>query len=491
MHSAARISYTPPWLAGTELVRSELVSPSGDMRWTCSTPRGEGWTVVEAGLRKAAAALGEMPVAAIIAAIDRVACAWTDRTFAARRASVIDVVAATGFSAEAVERSFDVELRNYRAEYLHAVLRRELGTPEMLDRFVPDTELPGLTRAFGPKIAVAVLTGNVPGLPALAMVRALLVKSAVIAKVASGEPTFAAAFARTLAESDARIGDAILVTYWPHSDRTTLDAALGCADVATVYGGEDACKAVREAMPPGKPLFEHGHKLSAGVVTRAYRSQVGDAELARRIAVDVGTFNQHACIAPQAYVLEATPDEARSFMRVLAQAFERYADACPLGEPPEDDAAALQLRRAALAWDAATDADGDLLHAPGLDWTLALHRSLAGEGGSGNRVLRLVAVPTAEAALDALAAYGRYLQNVALAATQEELLRLAERLAAMGACRLSEPGRMAEPSMMWRHDGRLCVAELLRFCDIEMHAGAALERGSPTDGRSRDRGSKA
>jgi hypothetical protein len=317
----------------------------------------------------------------------------------------------------------------------------------------------------------------------------------VIAKVASGEPTFASTFARTLADADARIGDAILVTYWPHTDRASLDAALACADVVTVYGGEDACRAVREAVPPGMPVFEHGHKLSAGVVTRAYRAELGDVELARRIAVDVGTFNQQACIAPQAYVLEASPDEARTFMHTLARAMDAYAKDCPLGDLPEDDAAALQLRRAALAWDAAGDPDGDVAHASGLDWTLALHHSIAGEGGSGNRVLRLVAVPSADAAVGVLAEYGRYLQNVALGATQAELLHLANALASMGACRLSEPGRMAEPSMMWRHDGRLCVAELLRWCDMEMHAGAALGAGSlagSSGGNPRqDRGSQA
>ena len=39
----------------------------------------------------------------------------------------------------------------------------------------------GKTIAVGPRITLAIFSGNVPGLPALSIVRALLVKSAVIA----------------------------------------------------------------------------------------------------------------------------------------------------------------------------------------------------------------------------------------------------------------------------------------------------------------------
>jgi hypothetical protein len=88
-------------------------------------------------------------------------------------------------------------------------------------------------------------------------------------------------------------------------------------------------------------------------------------------------------------------------------------------------------------------------------------------------------------ALDQLRPFGRYLQNVGVGCTGEaELSAAAASLAKLGASRVCEPGRMAEPSMMWRHDGRTCVAELVRWCDVEMHGALAQPIGMTT-GRER------
>lgn len=465
------ISWMPPWLHATELERFEIAGADGAERWLCLRPRKSSWGALEQGLRKAADVLQGMPIAEIVGAIDRVSALWCDRRFEARARSLERVVAATGFSPEAVERSFDVELRNYRADSLWRTLRRELGDPAVLDGFVHNADLAGRGRAIGPGITLTVFTGNVPGLPALSIVRALLVKSAVLAKVASGEPTFAAAFTRTLAEEDARLSDALAITYWDRNDRATLDLALAHSDAVIAYGGEAAVRAVRQAIPDARRFVEHGHKISVGLVSRAYRQQLGDAELARRIAVDVSTFNQHACIAPQSYLVEADGGEAEALLSEVAQALGSYARECPLGELPQQDAAELQLRRAAHAWAAAAEGDGaDFRSAPGLDWTVSLGRTLASDAGGGNRFLRIVPVAALPEALEQIRPYGEHLQNVALGALGDELEASAERLARLGASRICEPGRMAEPSLMWRHDGRMCVADLVRWCDVEMHA---------------------
>lgn len=465
------ISWMPSWLHATDLERFEIKSADGSERWLCLRPRPASWSALEQGLRKAAEVLRGMPIASIVNSLDRVSARWCERRFEARVQALERVVAATGFSAEAVERSFDVELRNYRADSLWRTLRREFGDPRVLDEFVHNSDLAGRARAIGPHIALTIFTGNVPGLPALSIVRALLVKSAVLAKVASGEPTFAAAFARTLADEDARLSDALAITYWDRDDRATLDLALAHSDAVIAYGGEAAVRAVRQAIPDGRRFVEHGHKISVGLVSRAYRAQLGDPELARRIAVDVSTFNQHACIAPQSYLVEADADEAPGFVAEVSDALARYARECPLGELPQQDAAELQLRRAAHAWSAAVEGGvAGFRSAPGLDWTVSLRRELASDAGGGNRFLTVVPVASLQEALERLRPHGEHLQNVALGALGDELEATAERLALLGASRICEPGRMAEPSLMWRHDGRMCIADLVRWCDVEMHA---------------------
>lgn len=460
-----RISWMPRWLPESAVTYFETPSRT-PLR--CARPSDDGWAALGEGLRSAHERLREIPIAEIVRAIDVVAERWGDRTFAPRVQSRSEVVRATGFSEEAVDRSFDVELRNYRADSLWRVLRRELGDPEVLDGFRPDAHLEGSSFALGPRVTLTVLTGNVPGLPALSLVRSLLVKSAVIAKVASGEPTFAARFVETLAEVDPRLGEAIAITYWKRDDEASLEAALEQVDAVIAYGSEAACSAVRARVRPHQRYVEHGHKLSVEIVSKRYLEELGAREVARRIAEDVSTFNQHACIAPQAVLVESD-DDAHAFASELARAMDEYARECPLGEVDEADAASLQLRRLTDAWTAATNPRCGFWKAASLDWTVTLGTSLQGITGAGNRAVRVVAAPNLARALALVRPIARYLQNVGLGATGREFWTTAEALARLGACRVSEPGNMARPSMIWKHDGMSCVAELLRWCDVEMH----------------------
>ncbi|WP_437577185.1 acyl-CoA reductase [Sorangium sp. So ce887] len=464
------ISWMPRWVRSADLARFEVASRSsaGEAR-RCARPVAEGWRALGQGLRRAQLSLRDMPIADIIAAIDAVAERWMDRSFEPRRRARAEVVIATGFSPEAVDRSFDVELRNYRADSLVRALRRELNRPDVLDRFQPDADLHGSTLATGPRVTLAILTGNVPGLPALSIVRSLLVKSAVIAKVASGEPTFAARFVQTLAEVEPRFGDAIAVTYWERDDEASLRSALAEADAVIAYGSDDACAAIRAHVAPHQRYVEHGHKVSVAVIARDYLLDLGPGEVARRVAVDVSTFNQHACIAPQAVLVEGDAISVRAFAAELATAMDDDARACPLGALEEAEAASLQLRRLAYTWRAASRPGCDLWCPAGLDWAVVLSTDLTGLTGSGNRVVHVVPVLDMDSVMDALRPVARHLQNVGLGANGPQFWAAAETLARLGACRVSEPGRMAEPSMMWRHDGMQCIAQLIRWCDVEMH----------------------
>ncbi|HEX2104866.1 MAG TPA: acyl-CoA reductase [Solirubrobacteraceae bacterium] len=474
MHDAAvaeRISWIPSWADPDAL---ELVVAGGDgPSYSLQRPLLGAWRDVGAGLREARRALQATPIAEIVEAIDEVAAQWCERDWPVRRAACARAAAATGFSEEVVDRSFDVELRNYRADSLWRALRRELGDPAVLDGPRPDPVLGGLTTASSHGIVLAIFTGNVPGLPALSIVRALLTKSAFVAKVAAAEPTFAGEFVRTLAEADPRLGDAGLVTYWERDDVDTRAAVFALADVVIAYGGDESCAAARAATGPHQRFLEHGHRLSVGLVTRAFRAGEGDAAVARAIARDTSMFNQHACIAPQAYLVEGGHDDVARFCATIAHALDDHARECPLGDPPLEQAAALQLRRADAHYRAAASA-GRRLWA-GRDWAVALDDELDA-AATGDRMLRVLPVDGPAAAVELLRPYGDRLQNVAVGATDAETPALVQALAGLGATRVCAPGAMAEPSLAWRHDGRMCIAELVRWCDVEMHPWTSPDR---------------
>lgn len=470
MRSREQISWFPRWADALPLRELELSD-----HWRARRPDHADWSPFARELREAGRALRQVPIAEIIDSIDRVAENWSRHDFSLRVAARESIGLATGMSPRVIDESLDLELRNYRRPTLLRALRRELGDPRVLDMFAREAELAGAARAFGPRMTLVICTGNVPGLPALPLVRALLAKSAIIVKVASGEPSFARRFVESVHEIDPRLSRAIVVTYWAREEDSALRAVLEHTDAVIVYGSDDACQQIRALVPSHQRFIEHAHKLSVGVLSRSYIAEHGLDAVAARVARDVSAFNQHACIAPQAYFVQGDCDQRRQFGVALAAALARHAERCPLGTQAPEDAAAIALERAAQGWRCATEPEHELwFDRTGNHWTVTMESEFAGARTLGDRYVRLIGVDELDQVLTILAPYARYLQNIGLGVDATQLRGLANALAELGASRLCAPGRMAEPSMMWRHDGRMCIAELLRFCDIEMHESAAF-----------------
>lgn len=471
MHS--EISYLPSWLerAKTEILQVDSYDGVGET-WMCARPKAGSWSNVGIGLETARERLQSLSIEQIVESIGQVAQQWLDPGFQPRIDTIGRVAQSTLFSPESVAESFDVELRNYLPGYLWKVLRRELVDPQVLDCFRQDIHLKGYARALGPKTTLSIFTGNVPGLPALSMVRSLLVKSPIIAKIASGEPCFAAAFAKTLAEVEPIFGESIVCTYWRRDEESYFSEVLTEADAVIAYGSNAACAQIRKQVKPGQAYFEHGHKFSLGLVDRAYIEHFGEQELANAITRDTCVFNQQACIAPQVYCVVGPESMANSLAEKTAEALAHYERRVPLGHLLPNDAAALQMKRATLEWQAALEDKPCLWqNTRNLAWTLTIQSQISSHQGGHRRYLSLISAPdlaTVMTQLQPIAQQG-YLQNVALGLMGENLTLTAEQLARLGATRICQPGRMVDPSMMWRHDGRMCVSELLHWCDVEMH----------------------
>ena len=471
MHS--QISYLPSWLESDQIENFQVNSYDGvEETWVCARPKPGYWSHVGMGLQAARERLQSLSIERIVESIGQVAQQWLDPDFQPRIDTIERVARATLFSPESVAESFDVELRNYLPGYLWAVLRRELVDPQVLDCFRQDINLKGHTRALGPKTTLSIFTGNVPGLPALSMVRSLLVKSPIIAKIASGEPCFAATFAKTLAEVEPIFGESIVCTYWRRDEESYFSEVLTQADAVIAYGSDAACAQIRKQVKPGQAYFEHGHKFSLGLVDRAYIEHFGEQKLANAIARDTCVFNQQACIAPQVYCVLGPESMAQRLAEKTAEALAHYERRVPLGDLPHKDAAALQMKRATLQWQAALKDKPCLWQSnKSLAWTLAIQPEISSQTGGHRRYLSLISVPDLAAVMTQLQPIAQrgYLQNVALGLMGANLTSTAEQMAQLGATRICEPGRMVDPSMMWRHDGRTCVSELLHWCDVEMH----------------------
>jgi acyl-CoA reductase-like NAD-dependent aldehyde dehydrogenase len=462
-------------------------------------------------LRRAARELlRELPVARIVAAIDRAAEEWLACRAPDYEAVMRAMTAATGLSRPMVRASLVEEQTSSRAEQLWEALAAELGDPAVLDGFteVPrgrrlpaaaddaapaapaaealessrtrgHEELPAYlavapesrvrrVRAFGPELVVCILPGNIPALSHLPMMRSLLVKAACLAKPAADEPVYAAAYARTLARIEPLLGRCLAVLPWPGGDPELDAAAFAQAGAVIAYGSEATCRSIARRAPEGTKLVLHGHKLGFAVLGQPPLTPTTLDDLARRLALDVAMFDQQACLSPHWIFVEQGPVKIEEIAGALSRALRDLEQELPRGRLTVEQSAAV-----ARTWDdaelAALMEEGVQLHARrGRDRFLVLvdpRRPL--QPSCLARTIRLVPVDRLENVPELVAPFREYLQNVAVAAAAPARAALAESLGRLGAARICPLGRMAFPTMTWHHDGLPCIEALVRYCDLE------------------------
>ncbi|HEX2095629.1 MAG TPA: acyl-CoA reductase [Longimicrobiaceae bacterium] len=414
--------------------------------------------------------LRNRPVHEVVRVVDRVAARLSDPEDPLRRAAEAALPLVTGYSLPMIRRVLDAMAADWRADRLRTLLRAELGDPRVLDGFRPRLGVPGRERAFGPRVAAHIFSGNVPGVAVTSLVRSLLVKAGTLGKTAVGEPVLPALFARGVAEEDAELGRCIAVTYWPGGDAALEGVALGLADAVVVYGGAEAVAAVRAATPPVTRVLAYGPKVSFGVVGREALARAEEsAGVAARAALDASTFDQQGCVSPHLfYVEEGGAVEPREWARQLASAMEELERDLPRGTlSPSESSAIRQLRGEAEF--AQLAGGGTELHASahGTAWTVVFDPDASFTPSCLNRVVRVKPVADLEQVPERVTPVAPLLQTVGVAASPERTILLAEALGRAGASRIAPLGRMAWPPGTWHHDGRPPLGDLLRWCDLE------------------------
>lgn len=453
---------------------------------TSTWPYGQGEAAVElrvpildpAQLRKQVEALGEArdrylaerPVRDVVRVVDRVAARLQDPGDPLRRAAEAALPRITGYSPPMVGLVLDRMTPEWRSDRLRSLLRSELSDPAVLDGFRPRRHAPGRERAFGPRVATHVFSGNVPGVAVTSLVRSLLVKAATLGKTAVGEPLLAALFARGIAEEDPELGSCIAVTYWPGGDDALEEVALRMADVVVVYGGADAVASVRAASPPTTRVLVYGPKLSFGVVGREALADPHAAEAtATEAARDASTFDQQGCVSPHLfYVEEGGAVSPGEWARLLAGAMEAVERELPRGTLVRSEASAIRQLRGEAEF-AQLAGSGVELHAStrGTTWTVVYDPGPAFAASCLNRVVRVKPVASLDEVPLLVSGIGSLLQTVGVAAPAGRTGALASALGRAGASRVCPLGKMAWPPGTWHHDGHPPLGELLRWCDLE------------------------
>jgi hypothetical protein len=392
--------------------------------------------------------LKTLPVAQIVATIDKAVARLLDRDDSWRRRAEAVLPIVTGYDRETVRLGLSGYLRTFRAPQLQRFLAEDFANPGILDAFQPAVK-GGFTRAYGPELLLHIWAGNVPGLPLWSLISGLLVKAGSVGKVASAEPLLAGWLAQILAEIDPRLAECLAIVWWKGGDEGSERVWLNEADTVVAYGGNEALAAIRERVPITARLAAH----------------------------DVRAYEQQGCYAPQMLFVErgskVTP---REFAEQVSRELASFARTHPRRTLSVAEAAGVAAWRNAEEMRGFDDAGRVVLGDAGDAWSVAHVETAEALAPSGlNRTLKIVAVDSLDAVIPLVAPYRAFLQSAAVAASPEELFRFAALLGEVGVTRICAFGRMTAPEAGWHNDGRFNLLDLVTITEIEQTAERAAE----------------
>jgi hypothetical protein len=403
--------------------------------------------------------------------LDRLGRDWQAADFPFRQTVLRDGPAAMGFSAEVLAAGLDQFFQQWTAENMEALLRQELGHVQRLDDFLHNEDEGHSARsamALGPQLLAHIAPGNIPAPVLMEMALGLLARSAQFVKCASGQSLVPRMFAHSLYEADHKLGACLEIAAWPGGAENLEAALFAEADCIVATGSDETLAAIRRKLPHAARFIGHGERVSFGYITReALESQ--KHTVVARAAEDVTAWNQRGCLSPHViYVEDTGSGSAEEFAKLLAEKLEALEKIHPRGTLSARDAAAIATRRAFYEVRCAHSPETRMWASDASTaWTVILEIDPRFQISCQNRFIYVKMVTELAQALQGADAVRDHVSTVGLASVPAQTSELARRLARWGAKRICPLGRMQQPPLGWRHDGRPPLGDLVTWIDWE------------------------
>ena len=409
----------------------------------------------------------------IIRVLARLADNWADPEFHFRRHVLERGPAITGFSESILAQGLDSFFRPITSESLTAFLQQELGHPGRMDTFRSDVTEQRFQRsalAHGPALLVHICAGHVPNPTLMSMLVGLLVKSSQVVKCASGSSFIPRMVAHSLYQADPKMASCLEIVEWRGGQEAELESTLFAeCDVVTATGSDETLAAIRKQLPPKVRFVGYGHRVSFGYIASDALTGHAVDDLVRRAADDVVAWDQLGCLSPHLFYVEsggpATPEK---FAERLATELAGREISTPRGRINPEAAGAIAYRRSFYEVRAANNTDTKLWKSDdSTAWTVVYEPEPQFQLSCLHRFVFIKGVASLDEAVSGVDAWREKISTVGLAASDEKRRQYAERLAWAGASRICPIGRMQNPQLFWRHDGRPALADLVTWTDWE------------------------
>jgi hypothetical protein len=417
--------------------------------------------------------LARRTTAQLISVLAAVGASWLRPEDPFRRLALERAPSETGFSSATLARGLDAFFRELTAEKLGALVSAELGHAARLDGFCADAQEQRQARmglALGPELIAHVAAGNLPS-PALhSLVLGILLRSAQFLKCATGGAWVPRLFAHSLYELDPKLGACLEVAVWPGGNKPVEAALFAEADVVTATGSEETLADIRGRLPARTRFLGYGHRVSFAFIAAEVLTPFNVPRLVARAAEDVIAWDQLGCLSPHViYVEQGGAAHAEQFAERLAAELAAREQQEPRGPLTAETAAHIAARRGLYEVRAAhSPATRQWCSEGSTAWTVVFEEDPRFQASCLNRFIYVKPVATLADALAAADPVRRQVSTVGVAVPEHTLGEVAATLARWGATRVCPLGRMQEPPLGWRHDGRPALADLVTWTDLEL-----------------------
>ncbi|HNY11891.1 MAG TPA: acyl-CoA reductase, partial [Candidatus Wallbacteria bacterium] len=423
--------------------------------------------VIEDG-RKIAGDLKNIPLIKILGVLERTSDILSDRNHPIRIETLDKMPAIIGFSRPMVENGLDTLCATMRMPALLARLDTDLEDSRFLDEFTYHKVFDGYIKAEPRGIVAHVSAGNVFIGAVDTLLQGIMTKNVNILKMSSIDTVFPILFAKAMLEADPAgiVAKTFCLVPFRSGDEGIEKLIKSECNVVIVYGGKEAIEAYRRGLGEHTRIVEYGPKYSCAILDGKLMSQNGVAETARLMAHDFTMWEQSACSSPHTVFVKGEK-EAYEFSRNLALELENYSKIYPHGKIPVNEQVEItKSRELARAYQAAGEAELTLPAGGSQEWTIIYEKKADFRVSCHHRTAYVKPVPDFDSAVKVLAPYGEFIQSVAVLATSADLFDVSEKLCAIGADRITEPGNMSRRKNGTPHDGTRGTAEFVRWVSI-------------------------
>lgn len=408
----------------------------------------------------------------LVSLVVEVAENWLIPAYPFRKLALEHGPKATGFSRSTLATGLDNFFKQLTTENLNALLIQDVGHLKRLDELAMSASDEKQNRAAlvaGPEFLVHIAAGNIPNPALMSIVLGLLTRSAQFVKCASGTALLPRLLVHSIYDADHKLGACLELAEWRGGSKDLEETLFAEADCVTATGSDETLAAVRAKLPPRVRFVGYGHRVSFGYVASGALAGFNAKKVVQRAATDVVAWNQLGCLSPHViYVEHGGGIAAEQFAELLAEELANREATEPRGEVSTETAATIASRRAFYEVRAAHSPDTRMWCSENSTaWTVVYEADAKFQASCLNRFIYVKGTAGLEEALRGADAIRGTVSTVGLAAPEDKTAELALQLARWGVTRICPLGQMQNPPLLWRHDGRPALADLVTWSDWE------------------------